>query len=89
MQEKEDLAAQLQQVRDEVVDMRQQLKAAFEEQKQAEATRDEAEMRVLEVLTYIPYTRGKTVRGGGRVHHSGGGGMRKEGWQHRMHTRNM
>ena len=49
MQEKEDLTAQLQQAREETVELRQQLKRAFEEQKQAEATRDEAEMRVLEV----------------------------------------
>lgn len=49
MQEKEDLAAQLQQVRDNVVELRQQLKAAYEGQKQAEAARDEAEMTVLEV----------------------------------------
>ena len=33
----------------EMVELRQQLKRAFEEQKQAEGTRDEAEMRVLEV----------------------------------------
>ena len=49
MQEKEDLAAQLQQVRDEVVELRQQLKVAYEGQKQAEASRDEAEITMLEV----------------------------------------
>ena len=70
MQEEEDLAAQLQQVHDEVVDLRQQFKAAFEEQKQAEATRE------------------KMVRGGGRVHHwhTGGSGVKREGWQHHVHT---
>ena len=63
MQEKEDLSAQLQQVRDEVVELRQQLKAAYEEQKQAEATRDEAEMKALEVHT--PHW-GKDGGGGGK-----------------------
>ena len=62
MQEKEDLAAQLQQVRDEVVELRQQLKVAYEGQKQAEASRDEAEITMLEVR--MPWGVGETEGAG-------------------------